>query len=41
MEITCSALRDKMINLAEAAIDGGARMKARKPILKRTTQAQN
>lgn len=41
MEITCSALRDKMINLAEAAIDSGARIKAREPILKRTTQAQN
>lgn len=32
METTCSALRDKMINLAKAAIDGWARMNAREPI---------
>lgn len=41
MEITCSDLRGKRINLAEASIDSGARMKARKPVLKRTPQAQN
>lgn len=41
MEITCSGLRGKRINLAETAIDSGARMKASKPILKITPQAKN
>lgn len=41
MEMTCLGLREKRITLSKASIDCGARVKARKPVLKRKPQAQN
>lgn len=40
MEMTCLGLREKRISLSKASIDCRARVKERKPVLKRKPQAQ-